>query len=239
MADTVDEITKIPGFMRAMKWNNAAALMDRWFAGAPNADPLKGVPDTNTLKMDSWALTFSRAKAGYDAVIRSKLWINDNAKRLILERLKRQGMAPGKLINFGDLSQAVNILENQYLTYQKVGELLDPLDDMYGALGRFTFHIAVRGQAVPIPNKPQHTVIIEEVGIFVRDPYDFSGDQPLGFWNFTTGQVSRTPGWGYHYVENKTFRDWRDKNKKGGDYLAFSDVKRTKLTPPDSFVVDG
>ena len=31
------------------------------------------------------------------------------------------------------------MLEAEYLTYKAVGGLLDPLDDMYGALGKFTF----------------------------------------------------------------------------------------------------
>lgn len=46
------------------------------------------------------------------------------------------------------------------------------------------------------------------------------------------------PGIGYESVENKTFRDWRTKNGRGGDFLVFSDVKTITRTPPDVFVVN-
>ena len=97
----------------------------------------------------------------------------------------------------------------------------------------------MKGRAAPIPKTSKHTVFIDEVGMFVRDTYDFTGDQPLGFWNFSTGEVSKLPGFSYSYVENETFRKWRGKNHMGGDFLVLSDVKRTKLTPPHSFIVDG
>lgn len=69
----VDELTKIPGFMRAMGWNCSAALMEKWFAGPPNANPDAGREDSSTIRLDAWALRYSRAKTAYDNLLASKL----------------------------------------------------------------------------------------------------------------------------------------------------------------------
>jgi hypothetical protein len=45
--------------------------------------------------------------------------------------------------------------------------VLDPFDDMNGALGKFTCRVAVQGKAVPVPGKMQHSVLIEAVGIYI------------------------------------------------------------------------
>jgi hypothetical protein len=235
----VDELIKIPTFMRAKGWSCGAALKERWFSLPPNSSPAAGREDTSTIKLDSWALTFSRAKTAYDELLASKLWVNDKARTLLATRLGSMRMVPGHRLSFGDLSQAAKQIETDYLTFAVVGGAMDPLDDMYGALGKFTYRVAVQGTAVPVDKKAQHSVRIESIGIYIRDTYDFNGDQPLGFWNFKTGAVSRTPGFGYDYIENKTFREGRAKNSRGGDFLIFSEVKVLKRTPPDVFVVDG
>ncbi len=38
-------------------------------------------------------------------------------------------------------------------------------------------------------------------------------------------------------ISNASFRDWRAKSGRGGDFLVFSDVKRLKLSTPDQFEV--
>jgi hypothetical protein len=79
-------------------------------------------------------------------------------------------------------------------------------------------------------------ITIRRVGTYIYDKYDFEGDQPLGYWNFKTGDVTKDPiAWGYTKVSNSDFRAWRDKNKKGGDFWVYSDIKINNLTPPVSF----
>jgi hypothetical protein len=33
-------------------------------------------------------------------------------------------------------------------------------------------------------------------------------------------------------VTNGSFRDWRDRTNRGGDYLVYSDVKQENIDPP-------
>jgi hypothetical protein len=38
-------------------------------------------------------------------------------------------------------------------------------------------------------------------------------------------------------VGNLAFREWRQRNSRGGDFLVFSDIKRVSLNPPDEFMI--
>jgi len=72
----------------------------------------------------------------------------------------------------------------------------------------------------------QLVVSVEEIGIYVWDTFNFEGEQFLGVWGYRD-----TP------VNNSDFREWRQKNNAGGDFLVYSDIKRTKLNPPDGVMV--
>jgi hypothetical protein len=44
---------------------------------------------------------------------------------------------------------------------------------------------------------------------------------------------------GNYYVTNETFRKWRQKHKKGGDFKVFSDIKFERLNPAENqFEID-
>lgn len=241
MADVVDQLTKIPGFMRAKGWNNGAALMDEWFAGAPNDKPDQGSPDTTTIKMDQWVLTFARAKEVFDAMVREKVWMNDAAKQALKLVLRRKGLLGPVISRFGNLSAPAAMVHPDQINFRVVGAgmavYLAPLDDMYAALGRFAIYCAAQGQVSPLGPK-QHQISIDGVGFYVRDSYDFNGDQDLGHWNFSTGDVGKLPSFGSDNVTNQNFRDWRTRNKKGGDFFVFSDIKILRMTPPQTFTVN-
>lgn len=142
-----------------------------------------------------------------------------------------------------DLSQPAPDLDEDYINYRTVGEsgysLLNPtFDDLTAALGLFVFRVAVggtvtrRGDGLWAP----HEVTIDEVGVYVRDSYDFEGEQNLGNWDETNLAVRGLGGSGTP-VTNKNFHRWREETSKGGDFLVFSDVKRTVLDPAVTFVV--
>ena len=143
------DITRIPGIMRTNGWNNGAALMDEWFANPPNDVPENGTPDTSTIKMDSWVLTFERAKKVYDEMISGKIWFNEAAKNLIVRKLEAAGKFTRKEERFGDLSQPANVLDPGHIQERPVGEWNDPMDDMYAALGKFTLRMAIEGVVIP------------------------------------------------------------------------------------------
>jgi hypothetical protein len=94
-------------------------------------------------------------------------------------------------------------------------------DALTGALGAFELKVAIAGKLLSIGGG-EFQVSIEEVGIYVKDSFDFNGSQFLGFWGYRDDPIN-----------NDDFRQWRAENHAGGDFRVFSDVKRTRLTPPD------
>lgn len=234
--DMAITLTNIPGIMRSKGWANGARLLEIWFS-RPNAiAPEYGQPDTSTIRMDTWALTFQRARQVYDQLFRERIWANPPAQREIASMLQRKGLIGRTLQSFGNLSQPVQLLDADYVNYRTVG--LFDLDDMTAALGRFTFRVVVVGTITPETGSPiSHRVTITNVGVYIRDSFDFNGNQFLGYWDDSDNSVSMVNFLSGDAVSNADFRSWRSTHGRGGDFLVFSDVKWMSLTSRDSFVI--
>jgi hypothetical protein len=113
------------------------------------------------------------------------------------------------------------------------------LNDMVAALGRFHFRVVVAGHVEPVvSNRGTHEVVIKEVGVYVRDSFDFEGFQPLGFWWYSPPYASALERGDVGVpLFNSTYREWRSANGEGGDFLVFSDLKRVPLNPPSRFFI--
>lgn len=231
-------LQRIPSVMNRKGWRVGAALMQRWFASGANANPLQGVPDTMSVKMDSWVLTFPRAMAAYRLLMEGRVWSNAPAKVAIGALLRQRGLLGSTIRTFGDFSLPVPQLDQDYIQFRPVGyPILDPVDDLFAALGKFTFRIVVKGDVSP-QWPARHQVTIRQVGIYGRDSYDFNGDQSLGYWDLDNAAVAKFP-FTDRFVEitNADFRNWRQSTQKGGDFLVFSDLKIEKLASPDAFII--
>ena len=251
------DIRQIPRVMRErMHWDKAPQLMDRWFGLPANSVPESGDTDRTIITMD-WALGFSRARSVYDRIVRDQVWLEDRSRSIIARWLASQHLLTTQRFTFGvpNYSTATaQKLNNDTIVTRPVGSITDPVDDMFGALGRFDFNVLVKGSVEPVtmPGAPpsmhgrsilrssppllRYRVSIEEVGICLADSYDFNGDQPLGFWD--ESGVSRI-GFPSNYVSNADFRAWRDRqgNTGGGDFLICSDVRTIRRRPADTFLV--
>ena len=193
-------VTDIPAIMRANGWLNGVQLMDHWFSGS-------GAANKTTIQMDSWVLTFARAKTVYDQLIGHKVYVNAAKKEIV------------KLATTKD---------KDYIQYRTVGSLSDPVDDMFAALGRFNLRVIVEGSVTVAGNS--HCFEIKQVGIYVQDSYDFVGTQRLGYWNATTNYGGKNPFRG-DLVTNADFRA----HGGGRDFIVFSDIKVTTLDPFETF----
>ena len=245
------DITKIPKVMRNKNWIVGAILMERWFKLAANALPKEGIPSTQDVKID-WVLSYSRAKRTFDRIFHKKIWSTDSAKKQIKSELKKMNLlstTPKKLRLPVNIS-AMNY-DKYHFQYYSVGGMVDmatgALDDLRAALARFNFMLIMTDVDInPIVESDSTTVnsykvTINEIGIYVKDSYDFNDapgkDQSLGSWNFKSNQVSRfITANDWYVVRNSDFRKWRQKNQRGGDYLIYSDIKRVKLTSNNTFI---
>lgn len=230
-------VTSIPKIMRSRGWLNGARLMEIWLSRGSAVAPAYGPPDTLTIRMNSWALTFPRAKDAFDQLMRERVWANEPAKKVLEGRLKSKGLLPAKPQPqaFGSLTAPAPVFEAEYVNYRTVGNSGDPLDDMFAALGMFTFRVVVAGDVASVPGTLKSHVTIEEVGVYVVDSYDFNGTQPLGTWDASTNSVSKSPLSSGAIVSNADFRDFRLRTGMGGDFQVFSDLLVRRLTTPDEF----
>lgn len=133
-------ITNIPGIMRANKWFNGAKLMDEWFAGPSATMPAYTTPDTTTIKMDSWVLTFPRAKTVFDSMVRDKVWTSAAAKPVFASRLRALVMGPGtnKCV---DISGKSAVDQHPLHVNLKAVPGVTDFDDMEAALGNFSVYV--------------------------------------------------------------------------------------------------
>lgn len=237
-------LTNIPRIMRHHSWNNGARLMDIWFSRPAATAPHYGAPDTATIKMDSWALTFPRARDVYDNIIREKIWSNPAGKREVGNMLRRKGLLGRTNLAWNDFSLPIETLDADYVNFRTIGSYAygyydyysyTEIDDMTAALGRFAFRVVVAGETTP--SGTTHDVAITKVGLYIKDSYDFNGDQDLGYWDDSDNSVSVINFLSGTNVSNKSFRDHRAATNMGGDFIVFSDLKVVNLNPPDVFTL--
>jgi len=243
------DITKIPEIMRANNWENGAKLMEKWFSSTEKTLPSsKAPPSKNIIKM-RWVLSYSRAKKVYTKLIREKAWINTAAKKEIIKLLRRKGLLGNKKKNIGFPILPLPAIDSYSIQYRMVGGTWDmmtgDMDDLRAALANFVFKIIIIGNVDPILTDKkkltgEYIVTIDEVGIYVRDSYDFNDekdeDQELGNWDIDDNSVGRTVLNGGETIKNSDFRNWRSKNKLGGDFIVYSDIKYLKQTKNNTFI---
>lgn len=169
----------------------------------------------------------------------------------LMTRLRRIGhldIASSTLRNayedFNSLS-AIQLEETSQFNWFPIGastweKATDTLDDVYGALGSFAVKIAATKFRTLANDHGLPAIKIEEIGLYVRDTYDFlnvEDDQLLGYWNksgvIRPGPIDyyREPEYidrnnkRYFKVTNDSFNSYRSKTGRGGDFLVFSTVK--------------
>lgn len=171
---------------------------------------------------------------------------------VFMSRLKRMGhidMARKTLRNayedFGNLT-AMQLEDTSQFNLVRIGASLwekatDDLDDVYGALGSFAIKVAATRFRTMANDNGWPAIHIEEIGLYVRDTYDFlnvGDDQLLGYWNeetvirpgpidyFAEPDYIDKAGKRYFKVTNGAFAQYRKQHQKGGDFMVFSTVKR-------------
>jgi len=223
------DLLKLPDVMDAKGWREGAILLRQWFSQTPTG----GVTDSTTITMN-WVLSFARAKTEFDTIFKEKLYVNDAAQKQIRELLKKISLGTGGKFNF---NFPVTILDPVFdIQFRPVGGMLDPQDGLKAALGRFTFRMVVGGSVWRNPvTSRNEKVLITDVGVHVRDSFDFEGFQPLGCWNICTNDVGIICSSGGEFVYNSSFREWRKLHGKGGDFKVLSDVESKTLDKPEIF----
>lgn len=236
------DIMRIPGVMRSKGWIKGATLMENWFIGAPAVKPTHGKID-NTNITSSWLNGFIKYRNKIDQMLKTKVYMTKEAKSKIRTTLFAQGLhTPGSTFNLNLDPSTFNSKGLQiHLDSLETAGIMDDLNDMSAALGAFNIKVGVEGKVVKkaIPTVPMQSkvvVMIEKVGFYAKDWFDFNDFQPLGYWNVCTDDVGKTPGGERELVTNGDFRDWRAANGFGQDaFIISKDWDIRKLDKVDTF----
>ena len=223
--------------------------------------------DGGILTMD-WALSFTRVLMAYNTLIAEK-WRNPAAIGQMGVRVRASIAAgaggqvkPGKSWRFGNLAAPAAIVDRtSQVNFIVVGDVRDPLDDFYGAVGKGTLNVAVAVAATKLPGGKLR-LVVDTLGVYLHDTYDFIGQQPLGVWTekgidrsmwdeLINYYISRYPPIAIeppdprtagkvdpdkrYSVSNADFNRYREKFSVGGDFVNASDIKIVRLPSPQTF----
>lgn len=273
------DIQDVPKAMRKVGMPMAAKLQERWFAGQENysrssqdlqheidqngARYTPAMVDSTTITM-AWVLSFDRAKKAFDELIGERLTTPgalDALRTALTPYKKHRDIFGWPTANF-DLLAFHRMFQFQFIGAnaswsERIGEFIARTvtargvpDDLTGALGAFNFYAAVRYAYFDHP-KPE--AVVTDVSVYVRDPYEFSGDQYLGHWSpshvavVPAHQLAGGTGWldypvldgdihgkdsVLYPVKNSDYRDWRARHGQGGDFMIYTDRLHVKLPRP-------
>lgn len=255
----IDQIslTDLPGIMDNMGWDVAPKLMKKWFSGKAynmteddrkfyDRHPLLIPPARydDSIVTIAWAQNFKRFLECRDLIMANML--TPKSREVLEVRLRRLGW-PATAPRLGHEGMSARELnEVCQIQTQEFGSLSNTIDDMYGALGIANVQLAVVGYVRRVFGKAD-VFVIEKLGLYIKDVYEFNGDQFLGVWTRekTLGKaeiVSRfidrilapwAAAMAGHTIEesspiftawNEDFKNYRKACGKGGDFIIYSDV---------------
>ncbi len=242
-------VDDIPAAMDKMKWNTAAKLMRHWFSIKPafvmtddirsgSIDPLKlksNQYNDDIVKID-WLLSHRTWQAA--DVLVHHTWRSEKGISRLRDLLAKAGWHKGKSTPTYLGSSAFTAKEcDAYcqVNLRTAGTKFDLIDGLFGAIGNGTLKIAVIGKA--FNDKGRDLFHVEKTGVYLRDTYDFTGDDELlGVWSkdkvlgkletvaYMTDPIE-SDFEGYVAVYNRDFRRWQKVHNSGGDFVVYSDVK--------------
>ena len=243
-------LDEIPSIMDAMNWHTAAKLMRHWFLlkkdvmdpkvrdGTVSPLDLSTCQYNDDIVKIDWLLSHPLWRAA--SIDLYNIWPSPKGINRLTGLLKKAGWFEGKTSSTPLGSTAYTAREcdvYSQINVVNVGNKLDRIDGLFGAVGNGTLKIAVVGTAYHRNGRDFFRV--EKTGLYLRDSYDFEGDnEPLGIWskkrNKCLGKAKSlsVPALPYGYlaqgyvpVFNRDFRRWQEVNGTGGDFIVYSDVK--------------
>lgn len=225
-------------------------------------DPARLAPavlELSLVRMD-WVLRHPPARAAYDAFVRGS-WITPRGQERLASQIMKEYRTQQICTlswRFGNLGASTPVVDSRYQVNIAPVEsgVNDTIDEWYGAMGAALLKVAVAGQ-VTHRVAGRIGISVDEIGIYLRDTYDFNDNalfsQPLGAWSRTgvskaiaaqsiaidqaygaapaAAGATEAPGTRYN-VRNDDFREYRDRHRKGGDFVIFSNVARVRLPRP-------
>ena len=190
-----------------------------------------------------WLLGFESVLPAFEALREG--WNTPRGLDMLRDRLRAVGWSPGLHATLGyGVRSAVMADATCQVNLKPFGAYNDTFNDLFGAVNKGTFKLAVKGQAMRSPVTGSDIFEIDKVGIYCRDTYDFNASWytdmaiGLGVWSRDRClskaemaayigsppalRAARFPG--FVPTKNVDFRRWQKARNEGGDFYVFSDI---------------
>ena len=105
-----------------------------------------------------------------------------------------------------------------------MGGIGDELNELKAALGKFAIMDAIRKADIS-----EGVIRVTEVGIYVKNIFDFTGWLPLGCWSDVDVERFGDSRTYCSRIKNDKFSEYRILKNKGRDFILFSDILVHKI----------
>lgn len=215
-------------------WRNLRDMFHRWFAGRANPDA-ESNPHGFFVDMD-WALSYARIRSVYRNFIMDDVLFHEKARNTLAAILHKDGFLGTTRMAFDYTAPQLHPesvtpwQEWKHGYFQRItvpGSYILPVDGISACLGQFDFRALAAGHTEPL-NTGGHRIVVEKVGVFIWDSFNFNKEDELGYWSceqkdFTL--VSSFADETYIQIYNTHFATFREKYGLGEDFIVLSHVK--------------
>ena len=186
----IDVVPQIPKIMRAQNppWEIAAQLQDKWFASETMTYPDTQIAETNLIKME-WLLGYEKVKKAYDNLIvkiDNEKSINLLSNSILPALLKKEFYQnlPQTIGDYDEFYLAVDeyLVNNKhesvpkfdyyYYNYEVFKSI--EINELTGAIGGGSLRVFPNKIKVTKTDETTFLCEILQVGIYLRDSFDFN-----------------------------------------------------------------
>ncbi|HEX8563512.1 MAG TPA: DUF6402 family protein [Flavobacterium sp.] len=255
----------IPKIMKKFKWTTSVELQEEWFTHQANNYPWESKPRLSFFSFKDWALSFNRIQELYKN--NKDVWKSANSIASLkneIRKMVKDGYAVmptrlNKLASFGPPFGDGTLVEHSIFPEEldhkrtkirvplfdkyyfssfehREGKLSPELDDFYGAIANCSIRFTACGILEYVDDQTI-MVTITELGVYIRDGFDFVGSQSLGYWSYKEGAVTTNmlSNGSYVGISNGNYRSYRSVTGMGQDFYTYSAI--LKSTPNFKFAL--
>jgi RHS repeat-associated protein len=232
---------KVATTMGMNGWTQARQLMQKFIAAGSYSLPsttTTGLSDPfdNSIVTLEWSIGYGRYKTAYEKLKKLDYYKSAGAKANIIKQAKEQTGPYGGDFGYhyvlGGESDMRKVHQTQVQYSPVAGE--GAINEYDAALNGFNYYAIVAGCVSKSSSGEVSFVNVKNIGIYLRDSWDFQGYEYLGAWNFSTHAVRRFAGVlpGFTNVFNSDLRDYQTRHGKGGEYWVFSNIENYRVPSP-------
>ncbi len=257
--DTSYFVPYVQRIMNARGWYAGARFQQRWLSSGANelvGEAKDGQGNNGPLGIEpiemQWVLDFQRSRDLLAELTSYELLTNEATQGRLIPQINALLADGSTQVNFGWYPDGA-ARESIYLNSRAVTAEMAyaaGLDDLNAALGAFNMFVMGRGTAT-INDDLRVVVQYSDVGVYVRDSFDFEGAQALGHWKLpdqiempSIREANSSSWWGSNQdaappparpddwvpMTNLAYRMYRNRTGYGGDFIVYSDVKIVPVT---------